>query len=190
MSHLLENWFYWLMLAGGIGFPVSLLVLYHVHILHRAHIKLFGIGVGIGLLWELPLHFLGPHYQSEPIYVSHMDWPLLPIMQPLVAAMWDGMFFISCILLVQFVLQEPHFTRFKWSEILLFVICGGVSALMVEIIATPIAWSYVPQVWNPALFYVSGHPVVALPILIWFPAVAVFYYITLRIMPDRITYST
>jgi len=90
-----------------------------------------------------------------------MDWPFLPITRPLAAAAWDGAFFLACLFAVCVLLPKPHFDRFRWSELGVFILCGVVSALLVEMLATSIAWSYVPHVWNPVIFDVAGHPVTA-----------------------------
>lgn len=179
MFNLPDNWFYGLMLAGAVIFPSLLLGLYLRRTLRYVHVRLYVIGVVIGLLWEVPLHFLGPRYQDNPVYVSHMDWPFLPITQPLAAAVWDGTFFLACLLAVCVLLPKPHFDRFRWSEFGVFVICGVVLALLVEVLATSIAWSYVPRVWNPVIFDVAGHPITALPGLIWLIVSGIFYWITL-----------
>lgn len=186
MFNVPDNWFYWLMLAGAVVFPVLLLGLYRRQTLRGVYLRLFVSGVMIGLLWEVPLHFLGPRYQENPVYISHIDWPLPPITQPLAAAVWDGGFFLACLFAVVVLLPEPHFTRFRWSEFGVFVFCGAGSALLVEIFATSIAWSYVPQVWNPAIFDVAGHPITALPVLIWLVFSGIFYWITLSLLKTSI----
>jgi len=182
MFNLADNWFYWLMLAGAVIVPLLLLVLYSRRTLRGVHLQLYVMGVAIGLLWEVPLHFLGPRYQADSIYIMHMEWPLLPITQPVTAAIWDGMFFLLCLLAVRLILPQPHFTRLRWSEFVTVAVCGGVSALLVEVLATSVAWSYVPRVWNPALFYIDAHPVTAMPVLIWLAVSGLFYVITVRVL--------
>ena len=135
----------------------------------------FWLGTLFGLTWELPFHLLGPEYQADPLFVLLRPWPLPPILQPLLHALWDGGIFVVGVLLVGLLCPAPTFSRFRWRELVVLVAWGIGSALAVEVAGSWGGWAYVPRWWNPAFFAAGGAPVTLLPIAVWAAAPMALY---------------
>jgi len=150
---------------------------------------LYWIGVAIGLTWELGFHFTGPLYSDTPTYVQAAEYPVHPLLQPFMHALWDGGLFVIGLALVRWLCPEPHFLRFSWRELLVLVSWGQLQELCVELAATAAGgWSFTPSWWNPILFEFGEGAITLAPQLIWFVAPIVFYFGALlvhsRVRPD------
>lgn len=174
--------FYWGMLLGAIAIAGGIILIRPK--LNQFVWRCFWIGVAFGLCWEIPLHFLGPRHSTDPLYVNHADWPVLPIIQPFAAAIWDGALFLAGVALLLFIFRKRRLDRFRWRELLVLVLWGVSSALMVEVVAAGVAWSYVPQPWNPLLFEVNDAPITLFPPLLWALLPAIYYGAILRSSSD------
>lgn len=180
-SETINNVFQWGDLAVGFALPIILFGLYRFRRISRFTWIMFWFGVVIGLTWELPLHFAGPEYSSSPVYELMTPWPTYPILQPILHASWDGGIFLVVMFLVHHICKEPHFVRFRWSELAVLLVWGSVFELVVELSASGVAWVYIPRWWNPALFQFRGADITLMPQLIWIAAPIVFYLVALAI---------
>ena len=167
-------------LAIGIGLPLLLTCLRVSGRISGATWRWFWMGAAIGLLWEVPLHFAGPYYHTNPLWVNLTPWPLPPLLQPVIHALWDGGIFLVGVGLVRLVCRSPHFIHFRAREVLVLVLWGVGSALVVELSANGTSWLYHARPWNPVLFTLGGVPYTALPIIIWMIAPLLFYQALLR----------
>lgn len=145
------------------------------------HLTLFIVGCLVGTLWELPLHFAGPKYSSDPIFTPITHFPLPAILQPLLHCIWDGAIFMIGVWLMEQFTPAPHFDQFQWNELLVLMAWGIGSAIVVECIGTMGGWVYTVRRWNPVLFRFNGQNITLLPIAIWGIAPIVFYVLALII---------
>ena len=130
-------------------------------------LRLFWLGVAIGLTWEVPL-FLSAMLSSEPVVGFIREPPLHPSVFMIVHAFWDGGLFLIGLSLVRALCGDPILASFRWREVAVFVLWGQVSALAVEALSVlNDGWLY-PEghAWNPVLFRARGHGVTLLPQLI------------------------
>jgi hypothetical protein len=121
-------------------------------------------------------------YSDDPTYISLTNFPLPPILQPVLHSLWDGGLFLAGLALVWLLCPPPHLQCFSWKELFVLLVWGQVQELAVELAATSAgAWTFTPRWWNPILFE-SGEGVITLaPQLIWFVAPIVFYLVALRV---------
>ncbi|MCA9912946.1 MAG: hypothetical protein KC496_06340 [Anaerolineae bacterium] len=167
--------FYSVDVLSSIGIVASILMLWLMGRLSTTLLRLFVVGCLIGTLWEFPLHFLGPEYSDNPIYIQLTEFPLLPILQPALHCLWDGAIFLVGIGLVWRPTPAPHFSRFRWDELAVLMLWGLGSAIVVELVGSMGGWIYVESWWNPALFWVNSGAITLLPLMIWLVAPMVFY---------------
>lgn len=178
----MENAFYGLDLAVGLSLPV------YIHLRNRsseegrAVIRLFWLGVAIGLTWEVPI-FFSALFASHPIVGFIEEPPLHPILFMVAHAFWDGGIFLVGVALVAAACEKPLFSRFRWQELAVLVVWGQVSELAVETVSVlNQGWVYSGEhPWNPVLFHVDGHPITLVPQLIWLAAPIAYYLCVLRL---------
>jgi hypothetical protein len=159
-----------------------------VHLSNRSRpegtaiIRLFWLGVGIGLTWEIPI-FLSALFASEPILGFLREPPLHPFIFMAAHAFWDGGLFLAGIALVQALCAHPVLRSFRWQELAVLILWGQLSALAVEVVSVlNQGWVYSGEhVWNPVIFYVAGHPITTIPQLIWLAAPVAYYACVLRL---------
>jgi hypothetical protein len=169
-------------LIVGFGLPAF------VHISNRSRPdgaavkRLFWLGVAIGLTWEIPI-FLSAILSSDPIVGFLREPPFHPLLFMVAHAFWDGGLFLAGVALVQAVCAKPVLVVFRWQELAVLILWGQVSELAVETISVlNQAWVYSDEhAWNPVLFHVAGHPITAVPQLIWLAAPVVYYLCVLRL---------
>jgi hypothetical protein len=171
--------FYIIDLMIGAGILLAVAGLYTTGRMSRFKLWLFIAGCVIGAFWEFPLHFAGPEYSDDPIYIQLTEFPLPPILQPALHCIWDGALFLISALLVERFTGPPHFTRFRWPELSVLLIWGLASALVIELIGSMGGWVYTVRWWNPALIEVNSGAITLLPLLIWTVAPIVFYVVAL-----------
>ncbi len=179
---LLRIAFWWLDLAIAAGVTLGVVVAGRRSWRGRWVQKLFWLGVVIGLTWEVPL-FLSTTFADDPVIVMLSPPPIHPLGLIVAHSLWDGGLFLAGVALVGWTCPRPILRRFRWRELGVLMLWGQLSALAVEIGGVSNdAWSYVAGfAANPTLFYVAGHPITALPQLIWLLAPVVFYLVALRV---------
>jgi len=137
--------------------------------------RLFGVGVLLGLAWEIPLYLGGPEFRSDPLYQLLAPLPFPAWWLPLLHSLWDGALFYLGVRLMSRGIDPNQITRFTLG----MVAFGLSSALLVELTGAMGLWHYWPRSWNPALFYWLGHPITALPLAIWLVAPILFCGLTI-----------
>lgn len=145
------------------------------------HLALFVVGCLVGALWEFPLHFAGPEYSSDPIFVSLTEFPLPPIMQPILHCVWDGALFMIGVWLIHNLTPNPYFAQFQLAEVGILLVWGLLSAIVIECVGTMGGWVYTVRSWNPVLFRFNEQNITLLPIAIWTMAPPIFYGLALVI---------
>ena len=180
---ILETHFFAIDLIVGFSLPA------YLHLRHRSRpdaamiIRLFWLGVAIGLAWEVPL-FLSAISATNPIVGFLREPPLHPAVFMIAHAFWDGGLFLVGLALVRALCAHPVLASFRWPELAVFTAWGQASALAVEVVSVlNRGWFYpAGHAWNPLLFQVDGHPITALPQLIWLAAPMVYYVFALRLI--------
>jgi hypothetical protein len=179
---ILETHFFALDLLVGFSLPA------YVHLGNRSRsdagliIRLFWLGVAIGLTWEIPI-FLSATFSNDPIVGFLREPPLHPLIFMVAHAFWDGGLFLLGLTLVRALCAHPVLASFRWPEIAVLVLWGQASALAVEVVSVlNRGWFYHGgHAWNPVLFHVGGHPITLLPQLIWLAAPVLYYLSALRL---------
>lgn len=179
----MQKYFYTIDLVLGLALPVF------IHLRNRTQpdgafiIKLFWLGVGIGLTWEVPL-FFSAIFAEEPVVGFLREPPLHPLVFMVAHSFWDGGIFLVGLGLVGVVCSQPVLTSFRWRELGVLIVWGQLSEFAVE--AASIfneGWVYSDSYsWNPVLFRFDGHPVTLVPQLIWLAAPVVYYSCVLRLV--------
>jgi hypothetical protein len=146
-------------------------------------LQLFWLGVVVGLAWEIPI-FLSASFAADPIVEFIREPPLHPLFLMIAHTFWDGGLFLAGLALVQALSEPPVLSRFRWQELVLFTAWGQASALAVEVVSiVNEAWVYAGgHAWNPVLFSLSGHPITAIPQLIWLVAPVTYYFLASRLV--------
>jgi hypothetical protein len=146
-------------------------------------VRLFWLGVGVGLAWEIPL-FLSAIWASDPIVGFLREPPLHPAVFMIAHAFWDGGLFLVGLGLVRALCARPVLVGFRWRELAVLTAWGQGSALAVEVVSVlNRGWFYpAGHAWNPVLFRLEGHPVTVLPQLIWLAAPLAYYVLALRLV--------
>lgn len=166
----------------GFSLPV------YVHLRHRSGpeaatvVRLFWLGVVIGLAWEVPL-FVSAISAENPVVGFLREPPVHPVVFMVAHAFWDGGLFLLGLALVGAGCARPVLVRFRWAELAVLVVWGQASALAVEVVSVlNRGWFYhAGHAWNPVLFHVEGHPITLLPQLIWLAAPVAYYLSALRL---------
>ena len=148
-----------------------------------AVIRLFWLGVAIGLTWEIPI-FLSSLLATDPIVEFLREPPFHPIIFMVAHAFWDGGLFLAGLALVQALCAQPVLATFRWQELGVLVLWGQLSELAVEVVSVlNQGWVYSGiHPWNPVLFHFSGHPITVVPQLIWLAAPVAYYLCALRLV--------
>ncbi len=149
---------------------------------HAGVVRLFWLGVAIGLSWEIPI-FLSAIFAANPIVGFIREPPLHPIVFMVAHAFWDGGLFLAGLAFVQVLCSAPLLAAFRWQELVVLVVWGQVSELAVEVVSVlNQGWVYSgANSWNPVLFSVAGHPITLIPQLIWLAAPIAYYLCALRL---------
>jgi hypothetical protein len=177
-----SGYFYWLDLLIALSIPVLFLFLYGTHRLSRFWFLMFWVGCAIGSLWEIPFYFIGPSFLSDPLYVLKTPTPYPLFLLHLVHCFWDGGLLMVGVWLVKRLCRPPHFDRFRFRELAVLLLWGGLQELAVELISSGSSgWAYVPHWWNPSMFRFRGSDITLLPQLIWVAAPMAFYLLALRL---------
>ena len=173
--------FYWVDFTIAVIIIIVVIFLYKTKRLERSSWILYWIGVGLGLLWELPMSVAN----EIGIYPPAMFLNPLPVHFSVIVithSLWDGGLFLAGVWFVHRFSKEPYFEKFKLSEFIILIIWGQLSELAVELISTfSNAWEYISYWWNPTLFLFNGHNITLLPQLIWLVAPIVFYLIAIKL---------
>ncbi|MBD3338139.1 MAG: hypothetical protein GF353_03460 [Candidatus Lokiarchaeota archaeon] len=142
---------------------------------------LYWIGVGVGLLWELPIGLL--RVVGFPVAQFIESRPILPFpFHSIVHSITDGGIFLVGVCIVRLGFNPPYFNDFKGKEFLIFIIWGQLQSLAVEVLSLiGGGWEYIPYWWNPTLFEINGHPFTLLPQLIWFIAPIIYYALIINL---------
>jgi hypothetical protein len=183
---MLEAHFYAIDLFVGFSLPV------YLHLRHRSRpdgagiLRLFWLGVVIGLTWEVPI-FLSAIFAQDPIVGFLREPPLHPIVFMVAHSFWDGGLFLVGLGLVQALCSPPVLAGFRWQELAVLIVWGQASELAVELVSVlNQAWVYSGEhAWNPVLFEVAGHPITLVPQLIWLVAPVAYYLCALRMARQR-----
>jgi hypothetical protein len=166
----------------GFSLPV------YIHLRHRSGpeattvVRLFWLGVAVGLAWEVPL-FVSAISEGSPVVGFLREPPFHPLVFMVAHALWDGGLFLLGLALAGAVCARPVLAQFRWAELAVLVAWGQASALAVEVVSVlNRGWYYLPDhAWNPVLFRLDGHPITLLPQLIWLAAPVVYYAAALRL---------
>jgi len=180
---MLEAYFFTIDLVVGFSLP------FYVHFrkrsdpVHALIVRLFWLGVAIGLLWEVPI-FLSAIFAADPVVGFLREPPLHPIVFMFAHTLWDGGLFLLGLALVRTLCGDPVLARFRWSEIVVFILWGQFSALAVEIVSVlNQGWFYHGgHAWNPVLFHLDRHPITLVPQLVWLAAPIVYYLAALHLI--------
>ena len=167
----------------GFSLPV------YIHLGHRSRpdravvIRLFWLGVGIGLTWEVPI-FVSALVATDPIVGFLREPPLHPILFLVAHCFWDGGLFLAGLALVGALCAKPALRGFRWQELAVLVLWGQASELAVEVASVlNQGWVYSgAHAWNPVLFHAAGQPITLIPQLIWLAAPIAYYPCALRII--------
>ena len=182
LAELCLKSFYWTDLAVAAG--LLLLALRPPgRLLDGQWTRLFWLGVGIGLLWEVPI-FLSALYGHEPVLLFWRRPPLSPLLFMLAHALWDGGLFLAGVGLLRFLSPTPLRRGWRWPEVGMMLLWGQVSALAVEIGGVRCGgWVYAAdRAWNPVLLDCAGRPLTLLPQAIWLLAPLLYYGLALRLV--------
>jgi hypothetical protein len=144
--------------------------------------RLFWVGCGIGLTWELGFFLRGPQFTDQPAYHFIQQFPLHPATVPFIHAVWDGALFMAGTKLVQHLCEPPHFTKFRGCELAVLVAWGNIQEIAIELLATWVgAWTFIPRPYNPRIFSFRIGDITLLPQVIWTIAPLVFYTLARKI---------
>lgn len=185
---LFRSSFYILDFAVGGLTPVAVYVLYRLGLIDGLIWRLFWIGCGLGLTWEVPMQVLNELVAGHAVHVYTRPPPVHFSAIIISHSLWDGGLFLLGVVLVRVFCGKPLFQKFRSCELAVLVLWGQASELWVEL--TSImgeAWSYVPGPWNPSLFIFNGRDVTLLPQLIWLAAPIAFYLIALYLPKETIS---
>lgn len=158
----------------------------YLHLRHRSDgsgvIRLFWLGVAIGLTWEIPI-FLSALFAADPIVGFLREPPLHPFVFMVAHSFWDGGIFLAGLGLVRALCPHPVLAAFRWRELAVLIAWGQASELAVEITSVlNQGWVYSDvHAWNPVLFHVVGHPITLVPQLIWLAAPIAYYLAASRL---------
>lgn len=181
-SEILEAHFYTVDLLIGFALPL------YVHLRHHSLpdgavvVRLFWLGVAIGLTWEIPI-FLSAILATNPVVGFLREPPLHPLVFMVGHAFWDGGLFLAGLALIRAACPHPVLVAFRWRELAVLVLWGQFSALAVEVVSVRNGgWVYNElHAWNPVLFRVSLHPITLIPQLVWLAAPVAYYLGALRL---------
>jgi hypothetical protein len=174
--------FYWVDLAIALAIPVLVNALFAAHKISKFSWVMFWVGCTIGALWEIPFYFIGPGFLADPLYVIKAPLPYPLFLLHCLHCFWDGGLLMIGVWLVHKICRAPYFTRFKFQELLVLLVWGGLQELAVELTSTGSSgWAFVPHWWNPAMFQFNGSAITLLPQLIWVAAPVIFYFVALKV---------
>jgi len=179
----LRTHFFWIDLVIGFSFPAFFYFLYKTGNIERWVWTFFWVGVGFGLLWEIPIFLLSTENATYPIIRYLQPLPVHYLIVMVCHALWDGGLFLMGIGLVfVFVFSPSALRRFSWKELAIFVVWGQLSALSVELLGIfNDGWAYIPGYWwNPTLFQVKQQSLTLFILFVWFAASILYYLILLR----------
>jgi len=180
------EYFYWIDLALALSIPIVFVVLRARRMISRFSWLIFWMGCGIGALWEIPFYFIGPRFSSDPLYVLGTPTPYPLFLLHVVHCFWDGGLFMVGVLLVTRLCRRPHFATFRFQELAVLLVWGGVQELAVELASTwSSGWVFVTHWWNPSMFQFRGSEITLVPQLVWVAAPVVFYLVALRVRRAR-----
>ena len=95
-------------------------------------LRLFWLGVAIGLTWEVPI-FLNSLLAVSPIVGFIREPPLHPLVFMLAHSFWDGGLFLVGLALVRALCPHPVLASFRWRELGVLILWGQASELAVEV---------------------------------------------------------
>ena len=174
--------FYWIDLVIAISIPVLFICLFATRRISKFSWIMFWVGCAIGSLWELPFFFIGPVFLADPLYVLKAPIPYPLFLLHFVHCFWDGGIFMVGSLLVRKLCRPPNFGRFRWWELLVLLVWGGLQELAVELMsAGSSGWAFVPHWWNPVMFEFNGADITLIPQLIWVIAPVAFYLLAVKV---------
>ncbi|MFC1848977.1 hypothetical protein ACFL27_02100 [candidate division CSSED10-310 bacterium] len=179
MLEIFKEAYYYLDLLIGFCAPFLIYFLYKTGRIEKFVWHCFWLGVLVGLTWEIPIFVLSGESTSIPI----VTWirPLIThyLVFMIAHSLWDGLLFVIGIWLVYRICRQPFFQKFRWSEVLVFLIWGQVSELLVELSSTlNDGWVFLEYWWNPVIFHCNGHNITWLMQIIW-GAASIGYYLLL-----------
>ena len=132
----------------------------------------FLAGVAVGTLWEAPFHAL--KQTAEPVFVDVQPWPLPPLTQPVVHALWDGGLLLAGLALARRL-------RGRVPEAVVVTAWGAGQELVAELVGNGRVWQWQERPWNPALFRRGDVAYTLLPQLAWTVAPAVHLALVRRL---------
>ena len=127
--------------------------------------RAFAAGVGVGLLWEAPFYAL--KQRPDPVYTDVQPWPLPPLTQPAVHALWDGGLLLVGRLLAERLAATPA------GRLAVATAWGAGQELVAELVGNGRVWQWQERPYNPALFRRGDVAYTLLPQLVWTLAPAV-----------------
>ena len=174
--------FYWIDLGIAISIPVLFICLFATGKISKFSWAMFWVGCAVGALWELPFFFIGPVFLADPLYILKAPIPYPLFLLHLLHCFWDGGLFMAGLLLVRKLCRAPNFVRFRWQELLVLLVWGGLQELAVELMSTgSSAWAFVPHWWNPVMFKFNEADITLIPQLIWVAVPVIYYIAALRV---------
>lgn len=185
---MLEEYFFTIDLVVAVSLPLFVHLSKRSDPAHGYVVRLFWLGVAVGLLWEVPI-FLSASFATDPVIGFLREPPLHPIVFMFAHALWDGGLFLAGIALVRTVCGDPVLATFRWPELAVLTLWGQVSAIAVEVVSVlNQGWFYhAGHAWNPVLFHLGGHPLTIVPQLVWLAAPVVYYFAALRLLREAVT---
>ena len=180
MKFLYEN-FYWIDFAIGGLTPLAVYLLYRRKLISKLVWRLFWVGFGLGLAFEIPLSVTNAFSKTMPFAYFIRPLPVHFSVLIVMHSFWDAGILLIGVLLVYLVSGAAYLEIFKWQELLALLAWGQLSELAVELTSTyNHGWAYIPYWWNPSLFKFDGMDITLLLQIIWFVVPILFYTIALR----------
>ena len=145
---------------------------------------LYWVGVGIGLLWEIPIGL--SREMGFPLAEFIKPRPVLPFpLHSIMHSLWDGGIFLVGIYLVFKLLSSPYFKTVNKNELMIFILWGQVQSVILEIASLVVGlWNYIPTWFNPSIFEINEHYFTLYPKYVWLFGSIIFYFITLKLYPN------
>ena len=169
-------------IIGNIA-PLFFIVFYKTGIISKDLLKLYFLGVLVGLTWEIPFALAGKSFHEILI-----DWPVnRPLVRNITYSFIDGLIFIVGVLLAKNFLKTNDFLyRFNSKALLIMIFWGSFSEFLVDLNGNGKLWLFIENWYNPVFITINDNGLTIIPQLIWFIAPIVYYLTVLKYLSKKI----